>query len=98
MARTRKSFKDQALELLQIFEMSIEHIGFPQSELDWINKFYDRKCTDEESAIKNRIVMVHIEFFGGMNFKDRNDQRNKILASQLSEEISEIKQLLEKLR
>ncbi|WP_148933724.1 hypothetical protein [Paenibacillus methanolicus] len=97
MARTKRSFKDQALELLQIFEMSIEHIGFPQSELDWINKFYDRKCKDEESVIKNRIVMVHIDFFGEMNFKDRNDPKNKILANQLSNEISEIKQLLEKL-
>ncbi|WP_374963714.1 hypothetical protein [Lysinibacillus sp. RS5] len=36
-------FKENALEIIFLFEVGIEFIGFPQSELQRLNDFYEIK-------------------------------------------------------
>jgi len=87
-------FKENALEIIFLFEVGIEFIGFPQSELQRLNDFYEIKCTQKEEEVKKRIMNIHYDFFGGANFKDRDDPQNKQLSNYLLKELSEIKNTL----
>lgn len=60
-------FKENALEIIFLFEVGIEFIGFPQSELQRLNDFYEIKCTQKEEEVKKWIMNIHYDFFGGAN-------------------------------
>ncbi|MFC9775333.1 hypothetical protein [Paenibacillus chitinolyticus] len=92
----KHEFKSVALEIVNLFEMSIKHVGFPYSKRDYINSFYDSKFDEEEEKIKKRIMTVEYNYLGSANFKDTNDPKNKILFESLSSELNEIKEDLEK--
>jgi hypothetical protein len=94
--RVKKSeFKKVALEIVQVFELSIEYVGFPDSEREKINAFYESKFDGDGERIKTRIMNVSYYFFGGTNFKDRNDPKNKVLFEKLSSDLKEIRDDLE---
>lgn len=88
-------FKKVALEIVKVFEISIEYVGFPDSEREKINAFYESKFDEDGERIKTRIMNVQYDFFGSTNFKDRNDPKNKVLFEQLSSELKGIKEDLE---
>lgn len=94
--RIKKSeFKNVAFEIVKVFEISIEYVGFPDSERKKIDAFFESKFDEEGERIKTRIMNVKYYFFGGTNFKDRNDPQNKVLFEKLSSELKEIREDLE---
>ncbi|NOU67514.1 hypothetical protein GC096_26075 [Paenibacillus sp. LMG 31461] len=93
--RVKKSeFKKVSLEIVQVFELSIEYVGFPFSEREKINAFYESKFDEDGERIKKRIMNVEYDFFGGTNFKDSNDPQNRVLFEKLSSELEGIKEEL----
>ncbi|AEI42382.1 hypothetical protein [Paenibacillus mucilaginosus] len=46
----KRDFKITALEIVRIFEISIEHVGFPYSKRKLIDGFYESKF-DEDGEI-----------------------------------------------
>lgn len=89
------NFKAEALHVVEVFELSIEHAGFPQSELETFNKFYDHKFGEREEEIKKQLMSIQYDFFGGTNFKDRDDPNNKVLFEKLTIELIEVRKMLE---
>ncbi|UHA74521.1 hypothetical protein [Paenibacillus sp. 481] len=59
--------------------------------------FYDKKFNAEEEKIKEKIMSVHVDFFWEMNLKDRNDPKNKEVAKEISNELREIREMLDDL-
>lgn len=95
--RVKKSeFKKVALEIVKVFELSIEYVGFPDSEREKINVFYESQFDEDGERIKTRIMNVSYYFFGSTNFKDRDDPQNRVLFERLSSELKGIKEDLEK--
>ncbi len=90
-------FKHRALKIVEILELSIKHVGYPEGMKDYINSFYDSDFSSEAEEIKKKIMMLNIEFLGRVNFKDRGNPENKVLAEQLFEDINEIRNLIEEL-
>ncbi|MFC3846071.1 hypothetical protein [Paenibacillus sp. PFR10] len=46
--RVKKSdFKKVALEIVKVFELSIEYVGFPDSEREKINAFYESQFDED---------------------------------------------------
>lgn len=88
-------FKNVALEIVKVFEISIKYVGFPFSEREKIDAFYESKFDEEGERIKKLIMNVEYNFFGSTNFKDRNDPKNKVLFEKLSSDIKEIREDLE---
>ncbi|MNI50933.1 hypothetical protein D3C73_1056270 [compost metagenome] len=93
----KAKFKENVFEILEIFEINIQHVGVVRSKMDVLNQFYDTQYSGAENEIKHRVMMLHIDFFGGMDFSARDSEENKILAEQLTKDIEEIKALLHKL-
>ncbi|CAH1226880.1 hypothetical protein PAECIP111891_06019 [Paenibacillus allorhizoplanae] len=91
----KKNFKSVALEIAELFELSIEHVGFPYSKREFINAFYDSKFNEDGERIKTRIIDVEYYYLGGTNFKDKSDPKNKVLFEKLSSELRDIKEALE---
>ncbi|WP_217561196.1 hypothetical protein [Paenibacillus sp. GbtcB18] len=52
----KNEFKNTALEIVELLELSIEHVGFPYSKREFINAFYDSKFDDEGERLKTRII------------------------------------------
>ncbi|OXM14391.1 hypothetical protein [Paenibacillus herberti] len=48
MGIKRGDFTQEALKIFEILEISIEHIGFPQSEIENINAFYDKEFNPKD--------------------------------------------------
>lgn len=91
----QSEFKNVAFEIVKVFEISIEYVGFPFSEREKINAFYESKFDDEGERIKKLIMNVEYDFFGSTNFKDRNDEKNKVLFDKISSDLKEIREDLE---
>ncbi|WP_426451961.1 hypothetical protein ACP26L_07755 [Paenibacillus sp. S-38] len=92
----KKDFKITALEIVRIFEISIEHVGFPYSKRTLIDGFYESKFDEVGESIKKRIMNLEYNFFGSTNFKERNAPQNEVLFKGLSAELDIIKEELEK--
>jgi hypothetical protein len=91
----KREFKNVALEIVKVFEISIDYVGFPFSEREKINAFYESKFDEEGERIKKLIMNVEYDFFGSTNFKDRNDPKNKVLFEKISSNLIEIREDLE---
>lgn len=90
-------FKKTALEIVELYKVSIEYVGYPYDEMNKYESFYSTKYGEKEEKIKERIMGLHFEFFAGANFKDREDFKNKLLAEKLNTEIKEIIELIDNL-
>lgn len=90
-------FKKTALEIIELYKISIEFVGYPYDEMEKHGHFFSKTYGENEEEIKKRIMSLHYDFFAGANFKDRNDPSNKLLAEQLIPEIKEITKLIENL-
>ncbi|GGG17406.1 hypothetical protein [Paenibacillus abyssi] len=90
-------FKKTALEIIELYKISIEFVGYPYDETEKYEHFYSTAYGEKEEGIKKRIMSLHYDFFAAANFKDRNDPSNKLLAEQLFPELKEIKKLIENL-
>lgn len=90
-------FKQRVSEILEIFEINIQQVGVVRSKMDVLNKFYDTKYTGAKNEIKQKVMMLHIDFFGGMDFTTRDSEENKILAESLTKDIENIRKMLNEL-
>lgn len=93
----KNDFKQRVSEILEIFEINIQHVGVVRSKMDVLNKFYDTKYTGAENEIKQKVMMLDIDFFGGMDFTTRDSEENKILAESLTKDIEDIRKMLNEL-
>ncbi|MDQ0114640.1 hypothetical protein J2T15_004096 [Paenibacillus harenae] len=88
---SNNEFKEDAEYVVSLLEASIENVGFPKSEKDRLEEFFEYEYGEKEKDIQTRLISIYMAFLGKTDFKYAENEKNEQLFRKLLAELEKIK-------